>query len=155
MGKGLASRAKYQFPDVYVVYQDVCRKKKLKMGIPYLYKREIPLDAQLADDAPSLSNPNSNKWFLLFPTKKHWRENSDMAGIEAGLQWIADNYKKEGIHSLALPALGCGLGKLKWADVGPLMARYLSQLDIKVAIYLPQEGKIAPEHLTRRFLLGE
>ncbi len=24
MGKGLASRAKYQFPDVYVVYQDAC-----------------------------------------------------------------------------------------------------------------------------------
>ncbi len=27
MGKGLASRAKYQFPDVYVTYQDACKKK--------------------------------------------------------------------------------------------------------------------------------
>jgi len=39
MGKGLASRAKYQFPDVYVRYQDVCRKRHLRMGVPYLYKR--------------------------------------------------------------------------------------------------------------------
>ena len=40
MGKGLASRAKHQFPDVYVAYQDLCRNKVLKMGKPYLYKRE-------------------------------------------------------------------------------------------------------------------
>ena len=40
MGKGLASRAKYQFPDMYVVYQDVCKDKTLAMGKPYLYKRE-------------------------------------------------------------------------------------------------------------------
>ncbi|MDM7924921.1 MAG: DarT ssDNA thymidine ADP-ribosyltransferase family protein, partial [bacterium] len=47
MGKGLASRAKYQFPDVYVVYQDACRNKKLKMGKPFLYKRESSLDEEL------------------------------------------------------------------------------------------------------------
>ena len=29
MGKGLASRAKYQFPDVYVAYQDACRSKRI------------------------------------------------------------------------------------------------------------------------------
>ncbi len=40
MGKGLASRAKYQFPDVYVYYQDLCRKHKWTMGKPYLYKRQ-------------------------------------------------------------------------------------------------------------------
>ncbi len=50
MGKGLASRAKYQFPDVYVFYQDLCKKHILKMGKPYLYKRETSLDYQLADE---------------------------------------------------------------------------------------------------------
>lgn len=112
MGKGLASRAKYQFPDVYVVYQDACRSKDLRMGQPYLYKREAFLDNDLADDPLTLSNFNSNKWFLLFATKKHWRENSDRAGIEQGLQWIVDNYQSCAIQSLALPALGCGLGGL-------------------------------------------
>lgn len=154
MGKGLASRAKYQFPDVYVFYQDLCRRKVLEMGRPYLYKREISLDKQLADDPSSLPDLNTNKWFLLFPTKRHWRETSDINGIEEGLQWIRSNYKTEGIQSLAIPALGCGLGKLDWRDVGPLMCKYLADLEIPVAIYLPQEKEVAPEYLTREFLLS-
>ena len=154
MGKGLASRTKYQFPDVYVFYQDLCRKKTLIMGRPYLYKREAFLDRQLADDPVSLPDINTNKWFLLFPTKSHWREKSDIAGIEQGLVWVRDNYKNLGMKSLAMPALGCGLGKLKWSDVGPLMSKYLSRLDISVAIYLPREQDIPPEYLTKRFLLN-
>jgi len=154
MGKGLASRAKYQFPDVYVFYQDICRQKVLKMGRPHLYKRETSLDRQLADDPSSLPDLNTNKWFLLFPTKRHWRESSDISGIEEGLQWVRSNYKAEGIQSLAIPALGCGLGNLDWRDVGPLMCRYLADLEIQVAIYLPQEQQVVPEYLTREFLLG-
>ena len=154
MGKGLASRTKYQFPDVYVVYQDLCRRKVLKMGKPALYKREASLDTQLADDPSSLPDLNQNKWFLLFATKRHWREDSDIKGIEEGLQWIRDTYKPEGIQSLAVPALGCGLGKLEWRDVGPLMCKYLVDLEIPVVIYLPQEEKMPQEYLERRFLLG-
>jgi O-acetyl-ADP-ribose deacetylase (regulator of RNase III) len=153
MGKGLASRAKYQFPDTYVVYQDVCRQKKLQMGKPYLYKRETYLDEELADDPATLPSLNSNKWFLLFATKRHWREASDINGIEKGLAWVQDNYKKEGVQSLAMPALGCGLGGLKWQDVGPLMCKYLSQVDINVGIYLPREQQILAEQLTPDFLL--
>jgi O-acetyl-ADP-ribose deacetylase (regulator of RNase III) len=153
MGKGLASRAKYQFPDVYVYYQDLCRSKKLQMGKPQLYKRESSLDYDLADDPQSLRNGNSEKWFLLFPTKRHWRENSDINGIEEGLKWLVNSYKQEGIKSLAMPALGCGLGRLDWKDVGPLMCRYLKTLDIKVAIYLPAEKIISTEHLSGEYLL--
>jgi len=153
MGKGLASRAKYQFPDVYIVYQDVCRNKKLTMGKPYLYKRESSIDSELADEPLSLKKVNRNQWFLLFPTKRHWREKSDILGIEEGLQWIQDNYKAQGIDSLAIPALGCGLGLLSWKDVGPLMCKYLSKLDIPVSIYLPSEKEISNEFLTKEYLL--
>ncbi len=153
MGKGLASRAKYQFPDVYVIYQDVCRNENLQMGKPYLYKREAFFDEQLADDPASLSNLNSSKWFLLFATKRSWREKSNLMGIEHGLRWIQDNYHTEGIKSLAVPALGCGLGGLDWREVGPLMYQFLATLSIPVAIYLPREQKIPNELLARNFLL--
>ncbi len=153
MGKGLASRAKYQFPDVYVVYQDACRRKHLQMGRPYLYKREAFVDEELADEPGSLPEVNANKWFLLFATKKHWRDISDIGGIEQGLQWVRENYKTKGIKSLAVPALGCGLGRLNWRDVGPLMCRELSGLDVPVAIYLPRERQIPSEFLSREYLL--
>jgi len=154
MGKGLASRAKYQFPDVYVQYQDLCRNRKLQMGKPQLYKREASLEHQLADDPSTLPNANAEKWFLLFPTKRDWRERADIGGIEEGLQWLANNYAKEKIRSLAIPALGCGLGRLEWRDVGPLMCRYLKTLDIQVAIYLPAEKEIDSTLLTKESLLS-
>ena len=153
MGKGLASRAKYQFPDLYVKYQDVCRSRQLVIGKPYLYKRESPLDADLADDGPSLQNPNAKKWFLLFPTKDHWRNDSKIEYIESGLMWLKKHYKNLKISSIAMPALGCGLGKLKWEDVGPLMCSYLSGLDIEASIYLPRESEIPKALLKKDFLL--
>ena len=154
MGKGLASRAKYQFPDVYVVYQDACRRKALRMGVPYLYKRESPLDEELADEPRTMAGPNANKWFLLFATKNHWRDNSDLEGIAKGVAWIRENYEEKGIKSLALPALGCGLGNLDWKDVGPVICRELDGVDIPVAVYLPREHEIAEDFLSPKFLLG-
>ncbi|MBI2831398.1 MAG: DUF4433 domain-containing protein [Chloroflexi bacterium] len=154
MGKGLASRAKYQFPGVYVYYQDLCRNKKLVMGKPRLYKRETSLEHELADEPDTLSNLHAGKWFLLFPTKHHWRQDADIKGIEEGMSWLAQNYKKEGIKSLALPALGCGLGNLEWRKVGPLMCKYVKDLDIQAVIYLPSEKEVNPEQLTKEFLLG-
>jgi len=155
MGKGLASRAKYQFPDVYVRYQDACRTKRIQMGKPYLYKRESSLDEELADEPGTLTSANGETWFLLFATKHHWRQPADIQGIEEGLRWLEARYKTEGITSLAMPALGCGLGKLNWADVGPLMCRYLRSFEIPVRIYLPTESKLPPEQLTKEFLLAE
>jgi O-acetyl-ADP-ribose deacetylase (regulator of RNase III) len=155
MGKGLASRAKYQFPDVYVVYQDACRKKWLKMGKPYLYKREASFDDELIDEPGTVKTPNGVKWFLFFATKRHWRDNSDLNGIEEGLRWVAKNHVIEGIKSIALPALGCGLGNLDWKDVGPVMCRHLAELGIPVAIYLPREKEIPQKFLTPEYLLDK
>ena len=154
MGKGVASRAKWQFPDVYVRYQYLCRNRTLRMGRPHLYKRETSFDLEFADDPSTLKNANLETWFLLFPTKTDWRLKADIKGIEEGLQWLCRNYKKDGIESLAIPALGCGLGRLNWIDVGPLLCKYLSTMDIPVSIYLPTERKVSDELLSKDFLLS-
>ena len=153
MGKGLASRAKYQFPDVYVVYEDACRARKIAARKPYLYKREISLDQELTDPSLPLSTSNAVKWFLLFATKRRWRENSRLDDIEGGLDWVKRNFEEEGIQSLAMPALGCGLGNLEWADVGPLMCSYLHGIGIPVEIYLPSERVIHSQYLEASYLL--
>ena len=153
MGKGVASRAKYLFPGAYVYYQELCRNRKMRLGKPYLYKRENSVEVQLADDPFSLPQLNTVTWYLFFPTKHHWRFRADLAGIKQGLQWIQENYQKKGIQSLALPALGCGLGWLEWQEVGPVLCHYLSNLNIPVQIYLPTEKDIPREYLTKKFLL--
>jgi len=153
MGKGLASRAKYQFPDVYVYYQDACRAKRLTATKPCIYKREASLDDELADLAKPLKTPNAVKWFMLFATKRKWRENSRLEDIESGLCWFREHFRAEGVQSVAFPALGCGLGGLNWAEVGPLMCRYLHGIGIDVAIYLPREKAIDRKLLTEAYLL--
>jgi len=152
MGKGLASRAKYQFPDVYVRYQDLCRNKSLRLGKPYLYKRE---GFEVADQPDSLVGVNGGTWFLLFPTKDHWREQASVPGIRDGLEWFVKRYKEEGIASLAMPALGCGQGGLEWRDMGPLICGYLSTLEIPVQLYLPAEKRIPDVQLAPEFLVGK
>lgn len=155
MGKGLASRAKYQFPRVYVHYEDLCKAKRLRMGGPVLYKQEQSRDYELADEPASMANGLTETWFLLFPTKDNWRDKADIQGIRQGLEWIVANYKKEGIKSLAMPALGCGLGWLDWSTVGPILCTALSRLDIETWVYLPVEKRIPEDQLAREFLLRE
>lgn len=70
------------------------------------------------------------------------------------MQWLLKNYDKQGIKSIALPALGCGLGNLQWRDVGPMMCHYLNQMTIKSCIYLPMGNSLAPELLTPDYLLN-
>lgn len=66
-----------------------------------------------------------------------------------------ENYKSAGIKSLAIPALGCGLGWIEWAVMGPVLCRYLSRLEIPVQLYLPAEKAVPPDQLSREFLLDK
>ncbi|HYN18848.1 MAG TPA: DUF4433 domain-containing protein, partial [Actinomycetes bacterium] len=81
------------------------------------------------------------------------RRDADLDGIDQGLTWVVENFESQGITSLSMPALGCGLGNLSWADVGPLMCRKLSTLGIPAWIYLPTERPPQQEQLTPEYLL--
>ena len=120
MGKGLALEFKNKFPKMFDDYQARCKNRMVKPGEPYLWE----------DDKVQILN---------FPTKRHWRENSLLEDIEEGLQYLANHYQEMGIYTLALPALGCANGGLKWEDVKALMIKYLSDIpDFEVFAYLPQ-----------------
>ena len=74
-----------------------------------------------------------------FPTKKHWKGESKIEWIEQGLSYLLIHYKSWGVESLAVPALGVGLGGLKWKDVMHVLKNYLGQMDIPVEIYEPSK----------------
>jgi len=119
MGKGLALAFKQRYPGMFPVYQQECKTGRLRIGKPTLYKQSTP-------------------WILNFPTKNDWKLPSKLEYLEKGLEYLVGNYKKAGIKSIAFPKLGAQNGKLPWDEVGPLMARYLSQLDIDVYIYIAE-----------------
>lgn len=53
---------------------------------------------------------------------------ASLIGATAGLKHLASSYGQMGIQSIAMPALGCGLGGLKWSEVQPLIVKHLGGL---------------------------
>ncbi len=119
MGKGLAWQFKQRYPAMFQAYRTACSTHHLTVGQLQIFRAEA-------------------HWILNFPTKQHWRQPSTLTHIETGLQTFAATYAAEGITSIAFPALGCGLGQLRWSQVQPLMERYLHPLPIPVFIYAPR-----------------
>jgi O-acetyl-ADP-ribose deacetylase (regulator of RNase III) len=121
MGKGIALDFKNRFPEMFQDYAARCQRREVRLGTPFLYK--------------SVSHP----WILNFPTKHHWRDRASLEAIAEGLEHLARHYGAWGIKSLAFPALGCGLGQLNWAEVGPFMDRTLRLLKLPVELYAPRQ----------------
>lgn len=120
MGRGLALKYKMKFPAMNHEYQQLCSKKEVKVGEPYLWKESAEL------------------WILNFPTKDDWRRPSEISYIRSGLEYLARHAEEWGIESLAIPALGCGLGELGWDKVRPLIIEHMEPLGIPVKIYEPK-----------------
>lgn len=117
MGKGIALEFKNRYPEMFKLYQSKCDDKSFDIGKLLLWKK-------------------SEKWVLLFPTKRHWRSPSKISDIELGLEKFVQSYDKFGIESIAFPKLGCGNGGLDWKDVKPLMEKHLKNLPIHIYIFI-------------------
>ncbi|GAA2881584.1 hypothetical protein GCM10010517_44570 [Streptosporangium fragile] len=77
-----------------------------------------------------------------FPAKRHWRDSSALADIDAGLKALVCLIRQREIVSIAIPALGAGLGGLPWPDVEALIYRHLEPLsDLSVRLYAPHAGR--------------
>ena len=121
-GAGIVLQFKHHFPGWFNDYLNKCKSGEIKIGSPALYK-------------------STDQWVLNFPTKDDWRQPFKIEYISAGLKTFVDKYEEWGITSIALPALGSGLGGLPWPKVEKLMVNHLSKCKIPVHIYLPIELK--------------
>jgi O-acetyl-ADP-ribose deacetylase (regulator of RNase III) len=131
MGRGIALQFKNAFPDNFRAYEKACTREELQPGRMFVF------------ETGRLTNP---KYIINFPTKRHWRGNSRVADIEAGLKALADEIRKRGIRSVAVPPLGAGLGGLDWRDVRPRIEKALSDLeDVRIIVFEPH---VAPEART-------
>lgn len=119
MGKGLALEFKRRFPAMFAEYVERCKQGEVQLGCPYM------------------SNVEAFPRIINFPTKNHWRSKSSLSDIRSGLSYLCAHYQAWDIASLAVPALGCGLGGLAWRDCIVEMHDVLSKLEIKVEIYVP------------------
>lgn len=125
MGKGLALAFKQAYPDNFAQYKQACNAGKVKPGAMFITK----------------TNNNGNpKYIINFPTKRHWGEKSYLLDIEIGLTALVAKVKELEISSIAIPALGCGLGGLDWQIVKPLIINAFSVLlNVEVMLFAPKD----------------
>ncbi|HUQ48074.1 MAG TPA: macro domain-containing protein [Gemmatimonadaceae bacterium] len=124
MGKGIALMFKEAFPANYREYEAACKRGDIRTGEMFVTERPLILGAP--------------RWIVNFPTKQHWRGKARIEWIKDGLEDLRQIVVEKGIHSLALPPLGCGNGGLDWRVVRPLIERALGDLlDVDVVVYEP------------------
>ncbi len=124
MGKGLALAFAKRWPEIVPPYRRACTHGLLRPGQVF----SIDVDA------------HPPRYVICVPTKDHWRDASKAEDIIAGLRALVVEARDLHLDSLAVPALGCGLGGLDWALVRPLMEMWLMQLQCDVQVYGPKDG---------------
>jgi O-acetyl-ADP-ribose deacetylase (regulator of RNase III) len=129
MGKGIALQFKNKWPANFTAYAAACKAGQVQPG------------RMLIHDLGGLAKPN---FIINFPTKKHWRGQSEIAFIQDGLLDLVAQVQRLGIRSIAIPPLGCGNGGLDWADVCPLIESVFAPwAEIEVWLFEPT-GAPAP-----------
>jgi O-acetyl-ADP-ribose deacetylase (regulator of RNase III) len=123
MGRGLALQFKNAFPDNFKAYELACAREDVQPGRMFVFETGY------------LTNP---KYIINFPTKRHWRGNSRIEDIESGLKALADEIRHRSIRSVAIPALGCGLGGLEWGQVRPRTEASFAPLQrVRIIVFEP------------------
>jgi len=131
MGRGIALQFRKAFPDNFKFYRAACDRHQLRLGKVLVYELN------------RLENP---RYVINFPTKRHWKAKSRIEDIEAGLKSLLQEVRKRGIHSIAIPPLGCGLGGLDWRQVRPRIEASFRELPhVHVILYEPAGAPSAEE----------
>lgn len=127
-GAGLAKQAAQRWPLWERLYKLACADWRLRPGT---------VVAHHLSHHPLQGGPI----VIDFPTKTDWREPSSLELIETGLQALGNwLLQAPNVKSIAIPALGCGLGGLQWNDVYPLLRQFREDVNAGVLIYPPHQS---------------
>jgi O-acetyl-ADP-ribose deacetylase (regulator of RNase III) len=128
MGRGIALQFKRAFPANFKAYEAACVRNEVQPGRMFVHETGF------------IRNP---KYIINFPTKRHWRGNSRMEDIDAGLRALTDEIRSRGIQSVAVPPLGSGLGGLRWSDVRRRIEDATRSLpDVSFIVFEPHDESI-------------
>ena len=124
MGKGLALAFKQAYPDNFYYYKIACSLGEVKVGQMFI----------------TANNSFLYPFYIInFPTKEHWKDPSKIEYVKDGLVALTKDIHRLQIKSIAIPALGCGLGGLEWKEVESLIISAFNPLPkVNVKLYPPQ-----------------
>jgi len=135
MGAGLAKEFRNRLGDRYFQrYCDACDSEELRIGTILVHE-----------------DTGESYGVIDIASKRHWSDTSDVKDITRGLEalraFLLEEKNKNA--TIAMPMLGCGLGKQDYPTVFPLMEQYLSDLAAVVFISMsPERTQERPRYLS-------
>ena len=125
MGAGLAKKFAQFYPNMEKEYKAICHADKLKVGQIFMWT----IDAH-----------DGLRYIFNLPTKVHWKDPSKMQYIRHGVTELIRLMSEHEISSVAIPAIGCGLGGLKWDDVFKEIVHQFQRETDKTVWLFPPKG---------------
>ena len=116
-GAGLARQFRDRWPEQVAEYTAFCEMGKMRPGVVH--------DALLPDGRRIIS----------VPPQRHWDEDSTVEIVSVGLAALKHYLDETGLVSVALPALGCGLGGLPRWQVARLVQYWLGDSMSVIYVY--------------------
>lgn len=116
MGAGLAKQFRDEYPELYAEYKGICDDTDWlhNQSMTMVFVAESPM-------------------FVMFPTKNHWKDQSNLQEIEGMLEFQfnelhmthfnLDDASGFGVQTVAIPPLGAGLGGLDSNEVLDMIER--------------------------------
>lgn len=134
---GVAGEARRSWSEWFRAYKRACEEGRIKPGGFHVYKR----GAAERRDGRGVDGYVEPTWILSVATKDDWRRPSRLAWVESGMRALATWATGAQPNSIAVPALGCGLGGLSWHDVRPLAESILGVVPkVDVMLFEPRTG---------------
>lgn len=123
MGKGLAKQFGDKHPSVRKTYRNMCQFNQISRGGDIFIIKD----------------------FIMFATKENWRRPSKYSYIAKGLENIIDHFcdisneRLNGVLTIKIPKLGCGLGGLDYNIVKTIYEEFAK--DMITSRYLRNSGE--------------
>lgn len=122
MGAGLALKFKRKFPWCAGPYGRAVRANKFSVG-----------------QVLAIASPGDPDFYVLhIATKTNWQNPSKLSWVSMGLDGLADWLRVTSVQSVAIPAMGSGLGGLPWDRVRAEIDRRMSGVTQRVIVYPPK-----------------
>lgn len=110
MGAGIAKEFSKRYPDMYLEYQEVCRKAEFTPGSVFTWP-----------GTPTIFN---------LGTQFYPGSNASIEWVEQAVSKMVNQAIELNFKTIGMPMIGCGIGGLLWADVGPVIQKIFKPTNI-------------------------
>ena len=121
MGKGFADFLSHRIPG----QRSICRKAKLFMGQVYPFW-----------------DSTRRRYIYNLVTKERFCDKPNLSTLSKTLEAMKIHASTNGVCTLAIPILGCGLDQMNWQEVMKLLRDIFAYADVRFVVYTLEENGV-------------